>query len=142
VAVTDPSFPDTLINGVPVVATPAEIDITTADQLCAALLHAAGDGHPVIVVDMTGTRFCDSAGLHTVTAAYKRVRADGSELRLVLPAGGSVPRVFALTGIDRFVPCFADLEEAVAKPPRRADMQPMAPAALAEGSDARLRRSL
>lgn len=33
-----------MINGVPVVAAPAEIDITTAEQLRAVLLTAAGAG--------------------------------------------------------------------------------------------------
>lgn len=136
VAVTDASFPDTLVNGVPVVATPAEIDITTADQLRAA----ARNGHPVLVVDMTGTRFCDSAGLQALAAAYKRAHSEGSELRVVVPAGGAVPRVLALTGIDRFIPCFAHLQEALAKPACRADMQATASAPPAAGGDARAGR--
>jgi len=113
--VTDVRYPDTLVNGVPVVATPAEIDVTTADQLHAALLHATRKRHPVVVVDMTSTHFCDSAGLQTLITAYKRAQAEGGELRLVMPADGAVPRVFTLTGIDRFIPCFASLEEARAK---------------------------
>jgi anti-sigma B factor antagonist len=140
--VTDASYPDTLICGVPVVATPPEIDITSADQLGAALLHVTGKGHPVVVVDMSGTRFCDCAGLHVLAAASRRVRAEGGELRLVVPAGGSVPRVFALTGIGRYVPCFAHLEEALARPPSRAGRQPVASAPPAAGSDERLRSSL
>ena len=139
---TDASYPDTVISGVPVVATPAEIDITTAGQLDAALLHVTGKGHPVVVVDMTGTRFCDSAGLQVLTAASTRARAEGRELRLVVPAGGSVPRVFALTGVDRFVPCFAHLEEALAKPPGQTSRQPAASAPPAAGSDEQLRSSL
>lgn len=123
--VTDVSYPDTVINGVPVLATSAEIDLTTADQLRAALLHLTRDRHPVVVVDMTGTRFCDCAGLRTLVAAYKRARAEGSELRVVVPAGGVVPRIFALTGTDRVVPCFAHLEEALAGTSCRADPQPV-----------------
>lgn len=41
----------------PVVATPAEIDITNAEGLPSALLGAAADGHGALVVDMTRTRF-------------------------------------------------------------------------------------
>lgn len=137
---TDATYPDTVINGVPVLATPAEIDLTTADRLRAALLHATGNGYPV-VVDMTGTRFCDSAGLQALTAAHQRARAEGGELRLVLPAGGSVRRVFALTGADRFVPCFAHLEEALAKPPCSADMRPDRACPPAAGRAERLRVS-
>src|SRR5689334_2320326 len=42
-----------MINGVPVVAAPAEIDVTTAGQLRTVLLRSVSRGHPAIVVDMT-----------------------------------------------------------------------------------------
>jgi len=45
-----------MINGVPVVTAPAEIEVTTADQLRAILLHSADRGHATIVVDMTRAR--------------------------------------------------------------------------------------
>jgi anti-anti-sigma regulatory factor len=54
-----------IINGVLVVAAPAEIDTTAAEQLRAVLLDSAARGHITIVVDMTGTVRCDSSGLHT-----------------------------------------------------------------------------
>jgi hypothetical protein len=38
-----------MINGVPVVAAPAEIDVTTAEQLRSVLLEAASHGHTTIV---------------------------------------------------------------------------------------------
>jgi len=121
--VTETGYRPTVIDGVPVVATPEEIDITTAEQLRAVLLHATRSRHPV-VVDLTGTLFCDSAGLHTLLAAHKRAQADGGELRLVLPADGAVPRVFTLTGIDRLLPCFASLQEALATAPGGPDPRP------------------
>jgi hypothetical protein len=64
---------------------------------------------------MTSTRFCDSAALHALITAHKRAQADGGELRLVIPADGAVPRVLALTGVDRCIACFASMEEAVAE---------------------------
>ena len=120
---TDVLYPGTVIKGVPVVAAPAEIDATTAHRLRAALLHAAADRHPVVVVDMTGTRFCDSAGLQTLLAAHRRAQGEGGELRLVVPAAGTVPRVLSLTGIDRFLPCFASLAEALPMMPGGTDPQ-------------------
>jgi hypothetical protein len=48
-----------MINGVPVMATPAEIDITAAEQLRAVLLAATENRYRTLVVDMTCTRFCD-----------------------------------------------------------------------------------
>ena len=102
-----------MIDGVPVVAAPVEVDVTTAEQLRAVLL-AATEQYRTFVVDMTRTRFCNSAAVHALVAARKRVLAKGGELRLVVPADGAVQRVLTLLGVDRFIPCFASLEEAVA----------------------------
>ena len=102
-----------MIDGVPVLTTPAEIDVTTAEQLRAVLL-AATEQYRTLVMDMTRTRFCDVAAAHALIAARKHVLAKGGELRLVVPADGTVQRVLTLLGVDFSIPCFARLEEAVA----------------------------
>jgi anti-sigma B factor antagonist len=101
-----------VIKGVPVVAVPGEVDITNAAELRAALVEAAADGHKTLVVDMTGTHFCDSAGLHVLVRAHKRARADGGDLLLALQAA-EVLRVLEITGIDQVIPAFATLDEAL-----------------------------
>ena len=113
-------FPVDVIKGVPVVAAPEEIDITNAAGLRAALLEATADGHGTLVVDMTGTRFCDCAGLHVLVNAYKRARAIGGEVLLAL-SGAEVLRILELTGIDRVVPSFTSLDEALARATATAD---------------------
>ena len=104
----------TMISGVPVVSRPAEIDITTADELRAVLREATSGRHLTVVVDMTGTGFCDSAGFHALLGAYRQLDGEGRELRLVVPTEGAVGRVLGLTGVDRTVPCFASLAQALA----------------------------
>src|SRR6201987_1207996 len=108
-------FPVEVMGGVPVVATPEEIDITNAEELRSALLTAAANGNRTLVVDMTRTQFCDSSGLHTLIAAHKRAGAAGREVLLVIP-GAAVLRVFALTAMDRGIPNFTSLAEALAQP--------------------------
>ena len=110
----DARFPVEVVQGVPVVAAPEEIDITNAEVLRAALLTAAADGYGTLVVDMTRTRFCDSSGLHTLIAAHKRAEAEGREVLLVIPST-AVLRVFALTAMDRVIPNFTTLAEALAQ---------------------------
>jgi anti-sigma B factor antagonist len=110
----DDSFPVEVAGGVPVLATPEEIDITNAEALRSALLTAAADGPGTLVVDMTRTQFCDSSGLHTLIAAHKRARAEGREVLLVIPST-AVLRVFALTAVDRMIPNFTSLAEALAQ---------------------------
>jgi anti-sigma B factor antagonist len=104
-------FPFEVVNGVPVVAAPEEIDITNTPALRSALLQAAARGHGTLVVDMTRTRFCDSSGLHTLIDAHKRAEAEGRVVLLVIPST-TVLRVFALTAMDRVIPNFTTLAEA------------------------------
>jgi anti-sigma B factor antagonist len=117
-------FPVEVVRGVPVVAAPEEIDITNAEALRSVLLAAAAaaaaDGHGTLVVDMTRTRFCDSSGLHVLIAAHRRAGAEGREVLLVIPST-TVLRVFALTAMDRVIPNFTSLAEALAQTPAAAN---------------------
>jgi anti-sigma B factor antagonist len=106
-------LPVEVVRGVPVVTAPEEIDITNATALRAALLEAAVHGRGAMVADMSRTQFCDSAGLHVLVGAHKRAQAEGGELLLVIPAT-TVLRIFAITGIDRMIPNFSNLEDALA----------------------------
>jgi anti-sigma B factor antagonist len=106
-------FPVQMVQGVPVVAAPEEIDITNAEALRSALLQAAAGGQGPLVADLTRTRFCDSSGIHALLAAHKRAGAEGREVLLVIP-GAAVLRVFAFIGVDRMIPSFTSLAEALA----------------------------
>jgi len=116
----DDRFPIEVVEGVPVVAAPEEIDITNAEALRTALLKAATNGHRALVVDMTRTQFCDASGLHALAAVQERTQAEGRELLLVIH-GTAVLRVFALIGMDRMIPNFTSLAEALAATDRRDD---------------------
>ena len=112
----DVRFPVEMVSGVPVVSAPEEIDITNADVLQTALLESAAHGPGTFVVDLTRTRFCDTAGLHALVSARKRAQAEGAEVLLVMP-GAAVLRIFAVTGLDQVFPSFTSLEEALARVP-------------------------
>ncbi len=109
-------FPVEMAGGVPVVAAPGEIDITSADDLRTALVAAAARGHGTFVVDMSLTRFCDSSGLHALVAAHRRAQAEGGEVLLVV-SDAAVLRVLAITGVDQVIPNFTSLDEALAEAP-------------------------
>lgn len=113
----DVTFPVRRDGGVPVVGTPAAIDITNAVQFRQALLDAFARSRNeqksgLIVVDMSRTQFCDSAGMHVLVAVHRRVRAEGGEVRLVMP-GPNVLRVFAISGLDQVIPCHRSLSQAL-----------------------------
>lgn len=101
-------------GGVPVVAAPEEIDITNAAELRAALLEAVSQAHQAAVVDMTRTRFCDSVGLQALVAAHRLALGLGREVLLVIPSV-AVLRILAITGLDRLIPNFPTLTDALSQ---------------------------
>jgi anti-sigma B factor antagonist len=113
---TEPRFPVQIIRAVPVVIAPQEIDITNAGRLRTALLHAAARPGTALVVDMTRTQFCDSAGLRALIGAHKRAQAEGRQVRLAV-TGVQVRRVLALTALDHLIPVYTSLDQALAQPP-------------------------
>ena len=108
----DDGFPVELVGGVPVVTTPEEIDITNAGRLRSALLEAAAAGGHRVVVDMSRTQYCDTAGIHALVGAHKRAAAGDGDLRLVI-TGPTVLRIFTITGLDQVIPHFTSLDEAL-----------------------------
>jgi anti-sigma B factor antagonist len=121
------SFPLGVLSGVAVVVAPEEIDISNVGVLRSALQDADADGSRGLVVDMSRTQFCDSSGLNVLVRAHQRAQTRGSQLRLVM-TGASVMRIFVVTGIDRVIPIFRSVEEALAD--SAADPFPVAPASL------------
>jgi anti-sigma B factor antagonist len=67
------------------------------------------------VVDMTRTRFCDSAGLHALIGAHKRAQAEGRQVRLAVTEA-QVRRILALTALDGLIPVFTSLDQALGHP--------------------------
>jgi anti-sigma B factor antagonist len=94
-----------------VVTMPAEIDAMNADEIRDALLSATSSGVTTLIIDMSGTMFCDSSGVHAVIAACKQAAATGTEVRLVAT---TVRRVFRLIGADQLMLTYPTLQAALA----------------------------
>jgi anti-sigma B factor antagonist len=110
---SETGFPVEMVSGVAIVTTPQEIDITNANGLRAALQQAEATGGGTLVVDMSRTRFCDSAGLHALVEAHKRAMSQGGQVLLVA-TGPAVLRLLEITGVDQVLARFAAVAEALA----------------------------
>ena len=96
-----------------VVSMPAEIDAVNAEKIRQGLLSAVSPGAAVVVIDMSGTTFCDSAGVQAIIAAYRQAAAKGTELRLVATA---LLRIFTVVGVGELIPIYPTLESALTGP--------------------------
>ncbi len=92
-----------------VVTMPEEIDLGNSRDVDEQLKAVAGQSPDLITADLTDTVFCDSAGVYVLTRAHELVAANGGELRLAL-GDSPVARIFELTGLDRLMPVYRDVQ--------------------------------
>jgi anti-anti-sigma factor len=78
-----------------------EADLTT--QALAEVLGAEAAKKPrLLLVDVSGVTFMDSAALHQIVRTHRKLRADGCDLALVSPTR-AVARVLQLSGLDQVI---------------------------------------
>lgn len=99
-----------------VVQFPAEFDSSNAGNVAEQLRTAIAPGASTVVADLTTTAFRDSSGLRVMLLARDWATADDVELRLAVPPGPTL-EVLKLLGLDKLVPIYPALAEALAEQP-------------------------
>lgn len=84
-----------------VVALAGECDLTVRDELTAVLL-AAVDRAPLVLVDLAALTFLDSSGIHALVTAYHAAQ-DGGRALYAVNATGMVAHVLDLTGVGELL---------------------------------------
>ena len=82
-----------------------EADVTTG-ALAEVLGAEAAKKPRLLLVDVSGLTFIDSAALHQIVQAHRKLRADGCRLELVRPSR-EVARILQLSAIDQVIPVHA-----------------------------------
>ncbi len=99
-----------------IVTMPEEIDLGNSADVGEQLKTVAGRSPELVTADLTGTVFCDSAGVYVLTRAHQLVSASGGEFRLAL-GNSPVARIFELTGLDKIMPVYRDVQQSRDTPP-------------------------
>ena len=98
--------------GTVVVTLPDEIDMANAAGV-GEQLHAAFDvGAAIVVADMSGTRFCDTSGIHALVMAHKRATAENVRFRVVVRPG-EVRQVLEIVRLDTVLALYPRLDIAL-----------------------------
>ena len=96
-----------------IVEFPAEVDVNNAGRIRALLMSLVTEsGAQVVVVDMAGTTFCDSAGVTALATAHRKAAAQGAKVKVVAVTA-PVLRVFELTGLDQVLGVFGSMTAAL-----------------------------
>jgi anti-sigma B factor antagonist len=99
---------------VPVAAIEGEVDAANAADVRAELRGLVTNRSTDLVVDLSPTRYLDSAGINLLFSLGGELRARQLSLRLVIARGSPVARMLTLTGLDRASPTYGAVDEALA----------------------------
>lgn len=106
-------------NNVAVVSVKGRVDATTSPDFENRLLELVGAGERLIVINFSQLEYISSAGLRSILATAKRLKANQGEL-FFTGLFGPVNEVFKISGfhtIFKIFPSDADvLDHCVAKP--------------------------
>jgi anti-anti-sigma factor len=98
---------------VPVVRTPADIDAANAmkvrDELMACVEHQAFE----LIVDLSDTRYLDSAGIDMVFRLSQSLSQRRASLRLVIPPDSDLVRLAEIVALPSTIPVYADVNAAL-----------------------------
>ena len=78
-----------------------EIDLSNANEVRLAIGDALTDAATVVVVDLSGTTYLDSAGIAMFFMLAERLTFNRQELRLLVPEDSPIRRVISMTQLDR-----------------------------------------
>jgi anti-sigma B factor antagonist len=100
---------EALPGGVEAVFVTGELDLATAPRLDEALATLTAD---VIVVDLSGCTFLDSAGIRALVGTARKLGEADRGLRVVTSDAG-VLRLLEITGVDTLIRVHRSLDDAL-----------------------------
>jgi len=100
-------------TGIEIVPMPAELDLATSADVtargCAAIARLAR----LVLLDLAGLSFCDARGLSAFVKIANRADAAGCGFGLIAPRP-QVAKILRISGLDRRMPVFATVDDALA----------------------------
>jgi anti-anti-sigma factor len=107
------------IDGVVVARLPYEVDLAIADTVGSDLLAAVANEATGLVIDLSGTRYLDSAGISMLFRTRDRLRDRRQRVGVVCPPGSPLARLLEIVALDSAMPVHTAQPEAIADVARR-----------------------
>jgi anti-sigma B factor antagonist len=92
-----------------------EVDMTNSGYVGQELTESVPNDAEALVVDLSDTRYLDSAAIELLFDLSRRLGRRRQRLSLVLPGDSPLRRVLTLTGIETAAPVHESVEAALAE---------------------------
>jgi anti-sigma B factor antagonist len=99
---------------VPIARIEGEVDAANVAEVGARLRGLMTNLRMRLVVDLSATRYLDSAGINLLFAIGDELRARQQTLHLVVAEKSPVTRMLTITSLDRAHPAHTSVEDAIA----------------------------
>jgi anti-anti-sigma factor len=100
------------VDGVPIARVTADVDAANAATVHDLLADGLGPDTDCLIVDLTETRYLDSAGLDMLLRLAERLSHRRATLMLVIPEGSRLNRLAEIVGLPQAVKVHTSLFEA------------------------------
>jgi anti-anti-sigma factor len=101
------------LGDVSIAAVEGEVDASNAAEVAERLRSSVTNHSTVLVVDLTGTTYLDSAGINLLFALSAELEHRQQRLRLVVPPSAQIARMVAIAGLGAVVPTHPTRDEAL-----------------------------
>lgn len=101
------------IDGVPIARVYEDIDAANAAVVRQQLDEALGPDALSLVVDLSATRYVDSAGIDMLLRLNDRLDHRRAKLILVIPEASQLKRLIAIVGLPEAITIHSSLENAL-----------------------------
>ena len=102
------------LDGVVVARLDGEIDLSNARELGSRLTDAMPNAALGLVIDLSGTTYLDSSGIHLMFELAERLHGRQQQVRIAVPEDAPVRRVLNVVAVETQIPIAADVDAAVA----------------------------
>ena len=102
-----------LIDHVPIARATEDIDAANAAAVLEDLVAALSPDLGSLIVDLSETRYVDSAGLDMMFRLGERLRERRATLRLVIPARSQLSRLAVIVALPHAMPVHETVEDAL-----------------------------
>jgi anti-anti-sigma factor len=125
------------IDGTPIAHVHDDVDAANVQLVEKQLADALGPDSPSLVVDLSDTRYLDSAGIDMLLRLADRLEHRRSKLILVIPDSSQLKRLAAIVGLPEAITIRPSLSEALKAAAKRPAAQRALPPPSAGATTAR-----
>jgi anti-sigma B factor antagonist len=100
-------------DGVPIITVDEDLDAANAPELQRLAAAALGPDALSLVIDLSGARYVDSAGIDVLLRLRDRLDRRRAELILVIPEASQLHRLFAMVGMPEATAIHPSTEDAL-----------------------------